>query len=481
MSIEKCPTNPAQSVANAKGSSAAKASKGIASPSEKTAGQDAFSDLLLGLGVDEADSGDAPVASLQVAAPPVVTADLQAENTVALLAQQDWSLGIIPMEPDAPNDGQAVSKVKTFASSGSLPSKPISDEMVIAKDALMEPLTPIGIGLSEVDAIKRDSDNHKLVKAADSSDSVVGERVIVKNVVMESFTSLGKGYSEVDVGKPNSGEKKVVSVANSLEPEIKNLPTERLLTSTQILKMSVKDGRPAEHPDGYAGIDRVLPTRADVGQFERKSLVEMLPKFDALRLAVTQASVEFNLNGMGAQSDFRREKMIFKSSAVEANAVINIGADLSHPVSNVGALLSDGSVGTAIDEPTQSAYWVSGDMKNAEMTLDGIGEGSVEVSINLHGKEAHVSFRTDEDQTRAALQEAESTLKDMLRREGLELSGVSVGLAGSNLGSGADRGQDPGPQADFRPFKIDSGGQSGGGDRSQHIGRRQSGNLDVFV
>lgn len=48
----------------------------------------------------------------------------------------------------------------------------------------------------------------------------------------------------------------------------------------------------------------------------------------------------------------------------------------------------------------------------------------------MHGNEAHVAFRTDEMQARAALESASSELKDMLQREGLTLSGFSIGGSG---------------------------------------------------
>lgn len=84
----------------------------------------------------------------------------------------------------------------------------------------------------------------------------------------------------------------------------------------------------------------------------------------------------------------------------------------------------------------QVSYWISQGIQNAELTLDGAGGQPVEVSISLSGKEAHVEFRTDQLETRDFLTGAASHLKDMLQREGMVLSGLSVGSSGAG-GAGA--------------------------------------------
>lgn len=83
----------------------------------------------------------------------------------------------------------------------------------------------------------------------------------------------------------------------------------------------------------------------------------------------------------------------------------------------------------------QVNYWVSSEIQNAEMKLDGLGKGPVEISISVHGKEADITFRTDEIQTRELLESSSSNLKDLMNREGMVLSGMTVGtntFGGSN-------------------------------------------------
>jgi len=112
----------------------------------------------------------------------------------------------------------------------------------------------------------------------------------------------------------------------------------------------------------------------------------------------------------------------------------------------VGSTAMPGSLSTPESNPVTDAYvaekvsyWISNDVKNAELTLDGIGEKPVEVTISMKGNEAHVAFRTDELQARNALENASLHLKEMLQREGLVLSGVTVGTSGGGDTGTQDR------------------------------------------
>lgn len=108
-----------------------------------------------------------------------------------------------------------------------------------------------------------------------------------------------------------------------------------------------------------------------------------------------------------------------------------------------GGFSANGTTGAApmpdLQVAEQVKYWISQDVQNAELKLDGLGDKPVEVSIFLSGNEAHIAFRTDELQTRGVLESAGAHLKDMLAREGLVLSGVSVGTSGTDDGTGGER------------------------------------------
>ncbi|TWG33822.1 flagellar hook-length control protein FliK [Acidovorax delafieldii] len=88
----------------------------------------------------------------------------------------------------------------------------------------------------------------------------------------------------------------------------------------------------------------------------------------------------------------------------------------------------------------QVAYWVNQKTQNAELTLQRDGQ-PVEVAVSLSGNEAHVSFRSDQQQTRELLDQSMAQLSDLLRSEGLVLSGMSVGTSARDRAGGGEAGQ----------------------------------------
>ena len=96
------------------------------------------------------------------------------------------------------------------------------------------------------------------------------------------------------------------------------------------------------------------------------------------------------------------------------------------------------------------SYWVAQGVQNAQLKLDGFGDKPVEVSISLKGDEAQISFRTDQPEIRQILEGAVTHLKEILSKEGLVLSGVSVGASGQNGAGEQGQGNQPGSnQATF--------------------------------
>jgi len=131
------------------------------------------------------------------------------------------------------------------------------------------------------------------------------------------------------------------------------------------------------------------------------------------------------------------------------------GPDFSQSVAQAPAMAVDMQVAE------QVTYWVSQNVQNAEMKLDGLGQSSVEVSISVQGNEAQIAFRSDEVQTRGVLESAGMHLKDMLQREGLMLTGVSVGTSGSGEPGNGERRERQGARqvaiAPLKPASVDSG------------------------
>jgi flagellar hook-length control protein FliK len=122
------------------------------------------------------------------------------------------------------------------------------------------------------------------------------------------------------------------------------------------------------------------------------------------------------------------------------------------------------------------SYYISQDIQNAEMKVEGLGGAAVEVSINMQGKEAQVVFRTDELQTREMLENASAHLKDMLGQEGVQLTGVFVGTSGSGDSGPQDRKFRPGARTELA-LKIQPAELRGGVNTQSSVGRT----LDLYV
>ena len=122
--------------------------------------------------------------------------------------------------------------------------------------------------------------------------------------------------------------------------------------------------------------------------------------------------------------------------------------DFSTSAAPAAALASDMQVAE------QVSYWVSHNVQNAEMKLDGLGASPVEVSIHVQGNEAQISFRSDEAATRGVLESAGAHLKDMLQRDGLVLTGVFVGSSGSGDAGGGASGSERRARQGARPAAI---------------------------
>lgn len=149
----------------------------------------------------------------------------------------------------------------------------------------------------------------------------------------------------------------------------------------------------------------------------------------------------------------------FVSEAAVGGRVLARGAESGPAVSGAGGSTEvshespmglGGEAGTAVADPAmvgaedavaeQVAYWVHQNIQNARMTVKHDGQ-PVEVSVSLTGNEAHVAFGSDEVQTRELLDGSIAQLRDMLRQEGLVLSGVTVGESGRRQGDeGASSG-----------------------------------------
>lgn len=141
--------------------------------------------------------------------------------------------------------------------------------------------------------------------------------------------------------------------------------------------------------------------------------------------------------------------------------------------------LQDASVFASTDEALaeQVTYWVNQKTQNAEVTLSHDGK-PVEVSVTLSGNEAHVSFRSDQAHTRQMLDGNMAQLSDMLRDQGLMLSGSSVGTSGQE-GRGSSKEQTSSERnPSMRQAKVEVANTTAVRHPSASAGNRS---LDIFV
>jgi len=152
------------------------------------------------------------------------------------------------------------------------------------------------------------------------------------------------------------------------------------------------------------------------------------------------------------------------------------GIDASAALADTSAAVSGAPVSPEVVVAEQVNYWIGRDVQNAELKLDGLGDNPVEVSISLQGNEARVDFRTDLPQARQVLEGAVSHLKELLGNEGLVLSGVSVGSAGTDGAGSQERRSPPhGRQA------VVATAAPQAAERSARPVRASGGAVDLFV
>lgn len=127
----------------------------------------------------------------------------------------------------------------------------------------------------------------------------------------------------------------------------------------------------------------------------------------------------------------------------------------------------------------QVAYWVHQKTQNAELTVHRDGE-PMEVSVSLSGNEAHVSFRSDQAQTRDMLDRSMAQLGDLLQREGLMLSGMSVG---TSAGQGRGNADQQRPRDGARQAQVSAAAPAGTAAAASTLrgGAAADRTVDVFV
>ena len=225
----------------------------------------------------------------------------------------------------------------------------------------------------------------------------------------------------------------------------------------------------------------------------------------AAAIATQSPSIHVERNGGLASAAFASESLSAGGGGLAAVSVSARGGDTQTggrpgDGQSGGASWSDGAIGSApleaggVDgaslfaDPTQMgaeeyvtdqvAYWVNQKTQNAELTLDRDGQ-PVEVSVSLSGNEAHVTFRSDQSETRDLLDRSMAQLSDLLRSEGLVLSGMSVGTSARD-GAGANNAGQSRNREGARQAQVVSSAPAGNA-AAPKVGGATDRTVDLYV
>ena len=173
----------------------------------------------------------------------------------------------------------------------------------------------------------------------------------------------------------------------------------------------------------------------------------------------------------------REEHAVFKANQPDVvpdlQTYAPTGADTSFTIAT-----ADGAVPLETYVAEQDTYWINQDVQNAELKLEGIGLEPVQVNITMQGNEAFVTFTTDEQQAREALENARQQLQDMLQSQGVILSGLSVGS--NSTGNSGFQSQERNPRQANKQTVVASVTPQMQENRPR-AGRSTGSTLDLFV
>lgn len=127
----------------------------------------------------------------------------------------------------------------------------------------------------------------------------------------------------------------------------------------------------------------------------------------------------------------------------------------------------------------QVTYWANQKTQNAELTLNRDGQ-PLAVSVALSGNEAHVTFRSDQEHTREMLDQSMAQLSELLRGEGLVLSGMTVGTSAGQGAMAGDGEQQRNRSGEGQQAQVLVAGPTDVSQRLAGSGTRNSA-VDVFV
>jgi flagellar hook-length control protein FliK len=113
------------------------------------------------------------------------------------------------------------------------------------------------------------------------------------------------------------------------------------------------------------------------------------------------------------------------------------GVDTSSPLAPPAGM-PDPALSAETQVAEQVSYWVARGARNAEISVEGLAENPIHITIAMQGQEASVAFRAEQAETRQVLEDAMPHLRELLEREGLTLADVSVGHSNPGWNGGSE-------------------------------------------
>jgi len=107
-------------------------------------------------------------------------------------------------------------------------------------------------------------------------------------------------------------------------------------------------------------------------------------------------------------------------------ALQRLGVSVAYEAAPTAGVVPESQVAEVV------SAWVTQGVQQAELTIEGMAGEPVQVHIALEGDQAQVAFRSNQPELRHAIEAAAGQLKTLLREEGVQLMGLSVGAFASD-------------------------------------------------
>lgn len=372
-----------------------RAGDGLSDPAADAAAVDGFSRLLQAAGMPEAVSSAAAGLAAAMTAPPAETS----ETTALPSEAADGALALGMLNSDAGWNLQSLV--------GQTAQLDQSADVMVRNgthiQARLDAGAPSGLLHSAAQALQ---------------DAAAAVPVVAQGVAAAagSATGMGQAAAMADVGAAawNAAGDAVQSLADAMA-----------------------DATVAEDGDALSRMDRSTEGRVAL-QGQWVAADRQPAPAEAMQRLLGQMSQFLSATGATDAAGLRRangkatdELVAGAAEGAAVSAGTGVGAGMGRLLDSAVAQTAAGQQAgqTGADQTAAEpdmAFWMNARQQKAEVVLDRDGE-PVRVQVMMEGNTAHVTFRSDEQATRAMLDASVAQLRDLLASQGVELSGVQVG------------------------------------------------------